>query len=276
MKNALRPLPPDLIEAIGRPIRFLPRFARLSGSLSAGVMLSQALYWSQVTSDPDGWFYKTSAEWQSETCLTTRRQEKAREVLRRFSFWEETRRGVTGTLHYRLDQTELLRALIEQVRNDGRSDLELPKPINKSCSKSGSRTHTSSRRNKEAEITPEITKESTNAISPTPLFPQCESTETFSNKDKILKAFWLQLKSDLMTAPFQCPGLKNDWDLYFRDTWLMSWTGGIIWVGATEPERANEGLDKYSRRLRDTFFALTGERVEFKLDWSSWSVDPRV
>ncbi len=266
MKNALRPLPTDLIEAIGRPIRFLPRLARLSGSLNAGVMLSQALYWSQVTSDPGGWFYKTSAEWEGEIFLTARQQAKARGLLRRFSFWEETRRGVTGTLHYRLDQVELLRALTEPVRNDGSEDLQVPKATNKSCANQGLRTHTSSRRNKEAEITSEITTRSTNAISPTPLFPQGEGTNTLSGKSELLKAFFLRLKSDLMTAPFLSAALNDDWGVYFRDMWITRWVGGTVYVDSVDRERAKVGLAKYARRLRDTFFAVTGEKAEFQLE----------
>jgi len=38
----------------------------LCGNLSTGMLLSQIVYWSSCTKDPDGWFYKTNAEWLSE------------------------------------------------------------------------------------------------------------------------------------------------------------------------------------------------------------------
>ena len=42
---------------------FLTDFA---GSLEAGVLLSQIIYWSDRTSDPDGWFYKSYDDWFGE------------------------------------------------------------------------------------------------------------------------------------------------------------------------------------------------------------------
>jgi hypothetical protein len=96
---------------LDRPIAFHRAFVGLTGSVNAALMLSQALYWSKRTSDPDGWFYKTRDEWEEETGLTRYEQEGARGRLRKLSFWREELRGVPATLHFHLDEDALLAAL---------------------------------------------------------------------------------------------------------------------------------------------------------------------
>ena len=46
-------------------------FVRLfRGDHKAAILLSQILYWAERTKDPDGWFYKSYADWRAETGLT--------------------------------------------------------------------------------------------------------------------------------------------------------------------------------------------------------------
>ena len=71
-----------LLEILDRPISYHRCFAQITGSVAAGVMLSQLIYWSKRTSDPEKWFYKTQKEWQEETGLTRTEQENARKKLR--------------------------------------------------------------------------------------------------------------------------------------------------------------------------------------------------
>ena len=42
----------------------------LHGDHKAAILLSQILFWSDRTQDPDGWFYKSYAMWQAETGLS--------------------------------------------------------------------------------------------------------------------------------------------------------------------------------------------------------------
>jgi hypothetical protein len=155
---------------------------QLCGSLTAGIILSQALYWSQITCDPDMWFYKTSADWERETTLTERQQSTARSVLRRFPFWDEKRKGVNGTLHYRVHYQELLLALRDQARSDETANLQPTRAQDRDGTNRRSRYRISSKPNKEAENTSENTSEmmtQITSISPTPLFDQTESTKAF-------------------------------------------------------------------------------------------------
>lgn len=95
------------LEALDRPIAFHRLFAKAAGSVNAGVMLSQAFYWSKRTKNPAGWFYKTQAEWEEETCLTRREQETARKSMREAGFWEEKLEGIPAKLHFRLNLSAL-------------------------------------------------------------------------------------------------------------------------------------------------------------------------
>lgn len=102
-----------LQDALDRPIAFHRAFVKLTGSVTAALMLSQAMYWSKRTkSDGEGWFYKTGAQWEEETGLTRREQEFARKTLRSFSFWKEKLRGVPAQMYYRIDITALSNELL--------------------------------------------------------------------------------------------------------------------------------------------------------------------
>jgi hypothetical protein len=103
-----------LIEYFDRPIAFHRIFVTLTGSVAAGLLLSQALYWSRRTTPLSGWFYKTQAEWEEETGLKRSEQETARKRLRQTTFWEEKRRGIPAKLYFRVDLAELERVLLQQ------------------------------------------------------------------------------------------------------------------------------------------------------------------
>lgn len=69
-----RQLALDLIKGIvGKEnIIAIPRtfITLMRGDYVAAAMLNQILYWQARTSDPDGWFYKTAADWQDELSIT--------------------------------------------------------------------------------------------------------------------------------------------------------------------------------------------------------------
>lgn len=111
----------NVIQILDRPIAFHRCLVAVTDSVSAALMLSQAVYWSNRTNDPEGWFYKTAEEWEEETGLTRRAQEGARAKLRRTQFWEEKLRGVPATLFFRIDAEKPAAALTEsgQVHPEG-------------------------------------------------------------------------------------------------------------------------------------------------------------
>ena len=107
-----------LLSLLDRPVAFhrpladirLPDGSRLG--VLAALMLSQALYWTARTDDPEGWFWKTREEWYEETGLSRREQETARRRLRQSGFWHEERRGVPARIYFRVDLDALQAALM--------------------------------------------------------------------------------------------------------------------------------------------------------------------
>jgi len=100
-------------------------FVRLLGSdHKAAILLSQILYWSDKTKDPDGWFYKSYADWQLETGLSEAqvrrivngdvRVKGAQVTLRDLgveTLLKKVKHTGAPTLHYRINQAQFLSAL---------------------------------------------------------------------------------------------------------------------------------------------------------------------
>ena len=77
-KPADAPCLSQLLQLLDRPIAFHRCFVTLTGSVTAALMLSQALYWQRRCKEPEGWWYKTLEEWTEETGLNRRETEAAR------------------------------------------------------------------------------------------------------------------------------------------------------------------------------------------------------
>lgn len=97
----------NLSDLLDRPIAFQRPFVKLGAGINGALMLSQAIYWSRRTNDPDGWFYKSQVEWEEETGMTRYEQEGARKALIKLGVLEELKRGVPCRLHYRVNMKAL-------------------------------------------------------------------------------------------------------------------------------------------------------------------------
>lgn len=96
-----------------RPIAFHSTFSKMHKSTVAGVFLSQLFYWSDKGADPDGWIYKTQADWFDETGLTRSEQETARRKLRDNEILLEKRVGNPSRLFYKVDFDKFTQKLNE-------------------------------------------------------------------------------------------------------------------------------------------------------------------
>jgi hypothetical protein len=172
----------NLTKILGRSVGFHRCLAELSGSVTSGLMLSQAVYWTGKTSDPDGWFWKTQDEWFEETMLSRKEQESARRRLRDITFenqplWSEQLRGVPAKLFYRVDM-DILECLLaadqyaqkEQSSMPKRGILESPKGAYKNARKGHTFLLAKSTTETTSESTAESTTETTEpAHAPRPL-----------------------------------------------------------------------------------------------------------
>jgi hypothetical protein len=159
---------------LDRPVAFNPVLARISESVTAGLMLSQALYWTRVQerTNPkaDGWFYKTQAEWTEEICLSRWEQDGARKILRGLPFWEERKRGAPPKSYFRVDLEKLAEVIAENVE---KPHSRLRESITPECGKTSVQSAENSRSLKGTETTTETTqRESLNAARSGELFEE--------------------------------------------------------------------------------------------------------
>lgn len=132
--------PDDLRLLLVRPISFHRVFAEIAGGATAGLFLSQLFYWCDKGEDPDGWIYKTQAQWTEETCLTRSEQERARQALRDHGLLEEVKRGIPARLFYRLDVEGLAR-MLNAASLDASSKKQLASMLDPADQDAGSRNH---------------------------------------------------------------------------------------------------------------------------------------
>lgn len=113
----------DLIKSLAGQANIIavPRtFIRLmEGDLSAAVLLSQILYWSDRSKRSDGWFYKTYKEWEEETGLSQYQVQRISDKLKSDGILATTLKRANGapTLHYRLDFDTLTTTIIDFLDN---------------------------------------------------------------------------------------------------------------------------------------------------------------
>jgi hypothetical protein len=88
-------------------VQYHPQLAEWVGGFKPGLMLGHALYWTHhwLARQPlrDGWFWKTSREWQDALGLSVREQDSARAGLRKSGLWHEKLQGNPARLFFRVD-----------------------------------------------------------------------------------------------------------------------------------------------------------------------------
>ena len=84
------------------------------GSVSAGVLLHQLLYWQDKGKNPE-WIYKTIKDIETETGLTRWEQETAIKILKGNKLIEVKLKGVPATRNFKVDLLEV-GAFIERYK----------------------------------------------------------------------------------------------------------------------------------------------------------------
>ena len=109
----------SITDLLIRPVAYHPALARVLGSITAAVMLSQGIYWRIPDKRPPGcpgedWWYHSIDDWVKETALSRHEQQTARKVLAKTAFWEERKQGIPCRIWYRIDLAELEKELKKQ------------------------------------------------------------------------------------------------------------------------------------------------------------------
>ena len=154
-----------------KPIAFHRPLVSITGSVTAALLLSQAIYWSKRCSthaDGSQWFYKTQADWEEETGLTRYEQESARKSLRDKGIIKEKRVGIPAKLFFTVDfskLSDLLESHYPANKDAGKPHTVMLENGNQDCGNPADSSAEKPRSN--TEITTETTTEITTEITKT-------------------------------------------------------------------------------------------------------------
>ena len=93
-----------------KPIAFIPSLARMGGGATAGLFISQMLYWCGKGRDAE-WVYKTIEDMEKETCLSRSEQDRAIRVWCELGVLQKELRGVPPKRYFRVDTDKLFKLL---------------------------------------------------------------------------------------------------------------------------------------------------------------------
>lgn len=97
----------------------IPRvFITVTGDHISALLLSQILYWTSRTDDPEGWFYKSAKEWEEELAISDYQLSRATKKLAEAGVQTKLKK-VAGapTQHYRIDEETFLKWISEKLGN---------------------------------------------------------------------------------------------------------------------------------------------------------------
>ena len=100
-----------LINLNQRPIAVYPIYIKLTGSVNAGLLLSQIMYWYGAMKGKT--FYKSDAEIMEETMLSVNELRHAKLRLKQMSFIKISLHGIPAKTHYTIDDKLLISEINE-------------------------------------------------------------------------------------------------------------------------------------------------------------------
>lgn len=126
----------------------IPRiYIKIAGDITAGVFLSQLVWYSDKGTRKDGWFWKSNKEWKEEIELSYAQVKRCARDLEARGFIETKIMRAKGapTTHYKVDMDKIIMAMIElvstatpileKVENQGSQKSNLEKVENESLEK---------------------------------------------------------------------------------------------------------------------------------------------
>lgn len=92
-----------------RPIAYYPLYRQITGSTTAGILLSQLMYWFSKKE----MFHKTDNDIMSETLLTKKELENAKKLIKKLDFINVARKGIPAKTYYEIDWEKYETCLLE-------------------------------------------------------------------------------------------------------------------------------------------------------------------
>ena len=121
----------DLLKKMNeRPVAYQPIYAKITGSVTAGILLSQILYWWSAMEEEE--FYKTDESWCKELSFGLKELKGAKEKIKKTGIVEIERKGNPAKTHYLVNEEMLINLITSCAKRD---ELVVPKGHNKLCQK---------------------------------------------------------------------------------------------------------------------------------------------
>lgn len=111
----------DFLSDVGRPVAYYPELRKITGSVTATILLCQFIYWRGKESGQDGWLYKTADDIQDETGLSYGEQKTARRDLVTAGLLKEHYARLDHQMRFKLDLDAINEKWGNQVFNNGES-----------------------------------------------------------------------------------------------------------------------------------------------------------
>ncbi len=87
------------------PIAYMPIYSRVTGSVTAGILLSQIVYWDGKMQHRE--FYKTDKDFSEELSMGLSELKNAKKRLIKIGLVDVVRRGIPAKTHYKLNLAKL-------------------------------------------------------------------------------------------------------------------------------------------------------------------------
>ena len=119
MKNIQPNLQSTLYQMFtSNPIAYKPELAIIMGSVHAGLLMAQLLYWQNKGSSSE-WIYKTIVDIKRETGLSRANQETAIKLIKKKGLLVVKLAGVPAKRHFKIDFVRLT-ALVLSLQDSGK------------------------------------------------------------------------------------------------------------------------------------------------------------
>ena len=167
-----------LFEAMNeKPVAFHRVYAKITGSITAGLLLSQLVYWSKAMKGKS--FYKTDQDLCDELCFGLYELKGAKDKIKEFV--EIKRKGVPAKTWYTVDEDKLIDAITSYGKNQ---QLVMGKTNNKTLEKPITITENKSENKntiyKNKKLTPQISSDKENKLGPN--FQKWENPEDIKER----------------------------------------------------------------------------------------------
>jgi len=150
-----------LIQLNQRPIAVYAIYIKITGSVNAGLLLSQLMYWYGAVNGRI--FYKSDCEIMEETCLSESELRTAKNKLKLMSFIEIKAKGVPAKTHYSINAEKL----ISEIHNfSSVKSTKLKKRNQQNCNSEINETITESTTENTTKNTSYILSENSKEFSP--------------------------------------------------------------------------------------------------------------